>query len=54
MIAIVAVGFFVSHSIKKESDFYLGGRKLGRVLQFFLNFGNSTDSTGGSPSPARC
>lgn len=46
MIAIVAVGFFVSHSIKKESDFYLGGRKLGRVLQFFLNFGNSTDSTG--------
>src|SRR5277367_4301987 len=46
LLAILVVGFVVSHSVKKESDFYLGGRKLGRLLQFFLNFGNSTDSTG--------
>jgi len=46
LLAILIVGFVVSHTIKKESDFYLGGRKLGRLLQFFLNFGNSTDSTG--------
>ena len=25
---------------------FVGGRKLGRVLQFFLNFGNSTDTNG--------
>jgi hypothetical protein len=46
LLAILIVGFVVSHTIKKESDFYLGGRKLGRLLQFFLNFGNSTDATG--------
>lgn len=46
LIAILAIGFKVSHGVKEESDFYLGGRKLGRVLQFFLNFGNATDSTG--------
>lgn len=46
LVSILAVGFFVSRSVKKEADFYLGGRKLGRLLQFFLNFGNSTDATG--------
>ncbi|HEX4054066.1 MAG TPA: hypothetical protein VHX86_07350 [Tepidisphaeraceae bacterium] len=46
LVAILGIGFYVSHSVKKESDFYLGGRRLGRALQFFLNFGNSTDSTG--------
>src|SRR5437867_3003870 len=46
LIAILAIGLRVSRSVKKETDFYLGGRKLGRALQFFLNFGNSTDSTG--------
>jgi Na+/proline symporter len=46
LIAVLSVGLFLSRSVKKESDFYLGGRRLGRVLQFFLNFGNSTDSTG--------
>jgi SSS family solute:Na+ symporter len=46
LLAVLIVGFAVSHTVKKESDFYLGGRKLGRLLQFFLNFGNSTDSTG--------
>jgi solute:Na+ symporter, SSS family len=46
LIAILCVGVWVSRGVKHEGDFYLGGRKLGRVLQFFLNFGNSTDSTG--------
>ncbi len=46
LIAILGVGVWVSRSVKHEADFYLGGRKLGRWLQFFLNFGNSTDSTG--------
>jgi Na+/proline symporter len=46
LVVILAIGFKASHSVKKESDFYLGGRRLGRALQFFLNFGNATDSTG--------
>jgi Na+/proline symporter len=46
LLAVIIVGVRVSRGVKKESDFYLGGRKLGRVLQFFLNFGNATDSTG--------
>lgn len=46
LFAILAVGVFVSKSVKHEGDFYLGGRKMGRTLQFFLNFGNATDSNG--------
>jgi solute:Na+ symporter, SSS family len=46
LVSILTVGFVVSRSVHKEADFYLGGRKLGRLLQFFLNFGNSTDATG--------
>jgi SSS family solute:Na+ symporter len=46
LVAILVVGFVVSRTVHKEADFYLGGRKLGRLLQFFLNFGNSTDATG--------
>ncbi|HUB24990.1 MAG TPA: hypothetical protein VL992_06140 [Tepidisphaeraceae bacterium] len=45
-IVILVIGLVSSRSMRKEADFYLGGRKLGRPLQFFLNFGNSTDSTG--------
>src|SRR5208282_2395092 len=46
LVSILTVGFVVSRSVHKEADFYLGGRKLGRLLQFFLNFGNSTDASG--------
>jgi SSS family solute:Na+ symporter len=46
LIVLLVIGLGSSRTVKKESDFYLGGRKLGRGLQFFLNFGNSTDSTG--------
>src|ERR1700722_4004013 len=46
LIAILTIGVWLSRGVKGETDFYLSGRKLGRVLQFFLNFGNSTDTTG--------
>jgi Na+/proline symporter len=46
LLAILGVGIRVSRGVKQESDFYLGGRKLGPVLQFFLNFGNATDTNG--------
>jgi solute:Na+ symporter, SSS family len=29
-----------------QENFFLAGRKLGRLVQFFLNFGNSTDANG--------
>jgi len=44
--AIIVVGVVTARSVKHQTDFFLGGRKLGRWLQFFLNFGNMTDSTG--------
>jgi Na+/proline symporter len=44
LIAIIAIGVYASRSVKHEADFYLGGRKMGKGLQFFLNFGNATDS----------
>src|SRR3954471_374739 len=46
LVAILVVGVRVSRGVKHEGDFYLGGRKLGRTLQFFLNFGNATDTNG--------
>ena len=46
LIGVLAVGVAVSRGVKQETDFYLGGRRMGRVLQFFLNFGNATDSNG--------
>lgn len=45
-VTIMWIGKATSHSIHKQSDFFLGGRKLGPVLQFFLNFGNATDANG--------
>ncbi len=47
VVGTLAVGIHSSRTVKKQSDFYLGGRKLGRGLQFFLQFGNSTDAASG-------
>ena len=46
LVILLFIGVRASRSVKGQTDFYLGGRKFGRVLQFFLSFGNSTDSTG--------
>ncbi len=35
----------LSHS-KSEEGYFLAGRKLGKLYQFFLNFGNATDANG--------
>ena len=43
IITVLVIGKIFSHSVKGEKDFFLGGRSLGRWLQFFLNFGNMTD-----------
>jgi len=47
LIATIALGWRVSRrSHAKAGDFLVGGRSLGGILQFFLNFGNMADSNG--------
>jgi len=41
--AMVCIGQRTARTVRKQADLYLGGRKLGKALQFFLNFGNMTD-----------
>ncbi|MBL9200709.1 MAG: hypothetical protein JNL39_09400, partial [Opitutaceae bacterium] len=43
IVAVLWIGKKFSHGVKGEGDFFLGGRSLGRWLQFFLSFGNMTD-----------
>ncbi len=43
IITVLVIGKKFSHAVKGEKDFFLGGRSLGRWLQFFLSFGNMTD-----------
>lgn len=43
IIAVLVIGKLFAHGVKGESDFFLGGRSLGRWFQFFLSFGNMTD-----------
>ena len=40
---VLGIGQHLSHKTKTEDDFFLGGRKLGKWFQFFLNFGAMTD-----------
>ena len=44
--AMLAIGKRLARSVKGQNDFYLAGRKLGKVLQFFLHFGAMTDASG--------
>lgn len=44
VVVILWIGHRASKGTKDTSDFYLAGRKLGRVYQFFLNFGCSTNA----------
>ena len=43
IIAVLAIGKVLSHGVKNEKDFFLGGRSLGKWFQFFLSFGTMTD-----------
>lgn len=44
---IVLLGRIASHkSSKNEEGYFLAGRSLGKIYQFFLNFGNATDANG--------
>jgi Na+/proline symporter len=52
LILVIGLGWWASRGVHEEKDFYLGGRKLGRTLQFFLSFGNMTDSSGAPTTAA--
>jgi solute:Na+ symporter, SSS family len=43
VIVILSIGKMLSHGVKGQGDFFLGGRSLGKWFQFFLNFGTMTD-----------
>src|SRR5688500_16946331 len=43
IIGVLAIGKLLSHGVKKERDFFLGGRSLGKWFQCFLSFGSMAD-----------
>lgn len=43
---VVSLGKIGANRATGQEGFFLAGRKLGKIYQFFLNFGNSTDATG--------
>ncbi|MCF7761421.1 MAG: hypothetical protein K9M98_13055 [Cephaloticoccus sp.] len=43
---IIYVGRRAAAATSSEEGFFLAGRKLGKLYQFFLNFGNATDANG--------
>ena len=43
---MLGIGFYLQKRMKTETDFFLSGRNLGKLFQFFLSFGNSTDANG--------
>src|SRR4051812_42407174 len=44
--AVVYIGKRAASGNNSEEGFFLAGRKLGRLYQFFLNFGNATEPSG--------
>ena len=49
LLGMMYVGKRIAKSVKNETDFYLAGRKLGKLYQFFLMFGGATDAMGPHP-----
>src|SRR4051812_23462108 len=46
LIAVVWIGKRAAKAAANEEGFFLAGRKLGKLYQFFLNFGNATEPQG--------
>lgn len=43
---VLYLGRRAAHQSKNEEGYFLAGRSLGKIYQFFLNFGNATDANG--------
>jgi len=46
LVAVVYIGKRAAKGTGSEDGFFLAGRKLGKLYQFFLNFGNATEPSG--------
>ncbi len=46
LVAVVYIGKRAAKASQSEDGFFLAGRKLGKLYQFFLNFGNATEPQG--------
>ena len=46
LVTVIALGKLGSKHTGNQEGFFLADRKLGKLYQFLLNFGNSTDSNG--------
>lgn len=46
LVIVIYVGRRAAAATASEEGFFLAGRKLGKLYQFFLNFGNATDANG--------
>jgi Na+/proline symporter len=46
LLTVVYIGKRASGATHTEDGFFLAGRKLGKLYQFFLNFGNATEPQG--------
>jgi SSS family solute:Na+ symporter len=46
LVAVVYIGKRAAKATQSEEGFFLAGRKLGKLYQFFLNFGNATEPQG--------
>lgn len=46
LLAVVYIGKRAAKATQSEEGFFLAGRKLGKLYQFFLNFGNATEPQG--------
>ena len=46
LVTVVYIGKRAAKGTSSEDGFFLAGRKLGKLYQFFLNFGNATEPQG--------
>lgn len=46
LVAVIYIGKRAAKGTNSEEGFFLAGRKLGKLYQFFLNFGNATEPQG--------
>ena len=46
LVAVIWIGQRAARGATSEDGFFLAGRKLGKLYQFFLNFGNATEPQG--------
>ena len=46
LVFVIVLGKIASKATKDQEGFFLAGRKMGKLYQFFMNFGNSTEPQG--------